>query len=105
MKTFWPTFWATLAAILVAAAIIYGVAIKLLDWKLAKIKEEMGWSSEKSQEKSTPSQFVEPSSGTPTKSEELAERIHRRLKEKLGGPHGIIIEGDLTPQPSTTPQP
>ena len=104
MKTFWPTFWATLAAILVAAAIIYGVTIKLLDWKLAKIKEEIGWSSEKSQEKDTPSQIVEPSSGTPTTSEDLADRIHRKLEQKLGHKHGIILDPDSTPQPSTTPQ-
>jgi hypothetical protein len=105
MKTFWPTFWATLAAILVAAAIIYGVTIKLLDWKLAKIKKEMGFSdgsSEKSHD-DTPSQLVVPSSGTPTKSEDLAERIHRKLEEKLGHKHGILFMSP-TPQPST-PQP
>src|SRR5215831_3319994 len=101
MKTFWPTFWATLAAILVAAAIIYGVTIQLLDWKLAKIKKEMGFSdgsSEKSHD-DIPSQLFVPPSGTPT----LAERIHRRLEEKLGHKDGIII--DSTDHPSTTPQP
>src|SRR5215471_1365989 len=97
MKTFWPTFWATLAAILVAAVIIYGVTIKLIDWKLAKIKEGFSdWFSEKSHDE-TPL-FVPPP-GTPTESEELAERIHRKMEQHLGHKHGIVIDPtDSTPQ-------
>jgi hypothetical protein len=56
MKTFWPTFWVTLAAILVAAAAIYGLKLRIntenrreamhseiqsLEQKVARLKEQL----------------------------------------------------------------
>jgi|SRR5215813_11707812 len=65
MKTFWPIFWATLAAILVAAAIIYGVKLRIdsenrqeairseirsLEQKIARMKEQREGDERRSEE-------------------------------------------------------